>query len=394
MIRHKSERGAVSLFVVIFAALLITIVTVGFVQLMLRDQQQSTISDLSRSANDSALAGVEDAKRLLLLNQSCKDGSAAPSVNCTAITTALTPVAGSNETACSTLSDAGIVGTTGNETIIEQSSGDGAAKLDQAYTCVKIGVNTSNYEGSLALNGSAIVPITGVSAFDRVEISWFSREDVSSVTNDPTVGFPSSGADVSLPRVGSRWQFNYPPLLRTQLIQLGSNFKLSDFNDSQVGGRSNANTLFLYPSTAGLPDKDFALDARRSPTNIPQLVSCVTTFTTATYACKATIQLPTPIDGSTANRNAYLRLTSLYNSAHFSIVLKNGANTVLFNGVQPEVDSTGRANDVFRRVKARVELTSNFSYPETAIDMVGNLCKNFTVTDTEAGYSVSGSCTP
>lgn len=388
----RKERGAVSLFVVIFAALLLTIVTVGFVQLMLKDQRQATVNDLSQSAKDAALAGVEDAKRLLLLDQSCRDGTAASTIDCAAITSALTPAPGKNETECNTLSSAGIVGETNNETIIQKTLGDNSSKLDQAYTCVKVGVNTGNYEGTLDVNKSMMVPLSGVGTFDSIEISWFSNQDISSVTTDPKVAFPTTGADVSLPRVGTKWQFNSPALMRTQLIQTGGGFKLSDFNDSQPGNKSDTNTLFLYPSATGVDTKDFALDARRSPTNAPQQVHCEDSLASAAYACKVTIALPSPIDGNAANRNAFLRLTALYNNSHFSVKLKNAGSDVLFNRVQPEVDSTGRANDVFRRVKARVELKGEFAYPEAAIDMTGNLCKNFTVTDAEDGYVDGGGC--
>lgn len=389
----RNQSGAVSLFVVIFAALLMTIVTVSFVQIMVKDQQQAGIQDLSQSANDAALAGVEDAKRLLLLDQSCRDGTAAATINCAAIATALTPVPGQNETDCNALSQAGIVGETNNETLIRQTAGDNAEKLDQAYTCVKIGVNTVNYEGKLEANKTTLVPITGVSTFDSVEISWFTSQDVSSTNTNPTIGFPSPSPEVNLPRIGTEWPLNYPPLLRTQLVQLGGSFKIVDFDDTQAG-RSNAHTLFLYPGEAGLSNFDFAVDGRRSGTSAPHLTQCEPNFLTEQYLCKATITLPAPIDGNVVDRNAYLRLTSLYNGARFSVKLKNGGSDVLFNRVQPEVDATGRANDVFRRVKARVELKGDFPYPEAAIDMVGDLCKNFTITDAEAGYVPSGTCTP
>lgn len=388
---YHDQRGVVSLFVVIFAALLMTVVTVGFIQLMVKDQQQATTSDLSQSAYDSAQAGVEDAKRLLLLDQSCRNHTAASTVNCTAITSALTPVPGGSETSCDTLAKAGLVGETNGETIIQQSDSD--SKLDQAYTCVKIGVNTDDYTGNLAANQSSVVPITGVSAFDSVELSWFSSADVSATTTSPVIGFPSTGNDVSLPPVGSKWQINYPALMRTQLMQLGGSFKLSDFNDSPGGG-SDANTLFLYPSATGLASTDFAIDARKSPTSAPQQTKCNTTFTAGEYACTETIKLPNPIDGNVAQRNAYLRLSALYNGAHYKVRLKSGSNYVQFAGVQPRVDSTGRANNMFRRVQARVQLQGDFTYPEAALDIQGNLCKNFTVTDAEGGYSGTTTCTP
>jgi hypothetical protein len=253
-------------------------------------------------------------------------------------------------------------------------------------------VNTSDYKGSIDVNQSDIIPLRGVGEFDRIEVSWFSRDDVSS--ENPQVGFPSSGAATPLPPEGSEWPENNPPLLRTQFMQMGGSFRLTDFDDSQPDNHSNANTLFLYPSAAGVDTKDFALDARRSSTNTPQIVQCNTSLLAAEYVCTATITLPRPIDDNTANRNAYLRLTGLYNGAHYRVKLKNGNQEVFFNGVQPLVDSTGRANDIFRRVQTRVELVSDFTYPEAALDMEGDLCKNFVVTNEEDGYRGSSTCTP
>lgn len=390
--RQFDQSGAVSIFVVIFAALLMTIVTVSFIQLMIKDQQQATTSDLSQSAYDSAQAGVEDAKRLLLLDQACRNGTAAPSINCMVIANALVPSAGQTETSCDTLVKAGLVTSTNNETIIQQSVGDNAAKLDQAYTCVKIKVNTDDFKRDLEANESQTIPIRGVGEFDTIELDWFSRKDLSADNEELKIDFPTIGPDVSLPPVGSTWQPNHPALMRVQFMQTGSSFKLSEFDAGQEG-RSNANTLFLYPSASGLQDKEFAIDSRRSSLNAPQQIRCVTSLVTSEYACKTRLRLPQPIDGS-ANRNAFLRLSALYNSASYKVTLKHGGEEVKLDRIQPEVDSTGRANDMFRRVQARIELNGDFTHPEAAIDLAGDLCKNFTVTDQEGGFNESASCNP
>lgn len=390
---YRRERGAVSLFIVIFTALLMTVVTVSFIQLMVKDQQQATRSDLSQSAYDSAQAGVEDAKRLLLLNQACQNDSAGPGVNCAQVAAALSPVAGSDQTACDTLAQGGVVAETNNETLIQQNAGDNA--LDQAYTCVKVAVNTEDYLGQLEANESMVIPLRSSQPFTSVELSWFSDKDISSQveTNNLTVGFPSTGANVNLPRPGTRWQFNYPALMRAQLVQTGASFKLSDFNDNAGGGRSNANTLFLYPSQAGATTKSFAIDARQTAGGAPQPIQCKDNLAGGGYACTVRLTLLAPADGEVNDRNAYLHLGALYNKAHFKVrLLDNTGGEVKFANVQPEVDSTGRANDLFRRVVSRVELRGEFTYPDAELDIDGDLCKNFTVTDAASGYS--STCTP
>lgn len=378
------QSGAVSLFIVIFTALLLTIVTISFVQLMLSDQRQATNTDLSQSAYDSAQAGVEDAKRLLLLNQACEAGAPPVGVSCSAVKDAIT------SNACDTLARGGIVTTNErSETIIQQNAQDNA--LDQAYTCVKIATSTDDYLGSLQVDQSMVVPLRGESSFSKIELSWFSRDDLSGA--NPTVEFPTTGSDVSLPQVGSSWKSNFPALLRMQLIQVGSSFKLDDFNDSR-SGKSNANTLFLYPSRVGLSTKDLiTADTRYDSGNAPQLISCRDNLAAGGYACTVTITTPEPIDGDAASRTAFLRLSAIYNATHFSIKLLDVSNAaVKFSNVQPQVDSTGRANDLFRRVVARVELKSNFNYPDAEIDLTGNLCKNFSVTNSAGDYN--STCTP
>ncbi|MBI3889869.1 hypothetical protein HY312_04875 [Candidatus Saccharibacteria bacterium] len=385
------QRGAVSLFVVIFTALLVTIITVSFIALMIQGQRQATSEDLSRSAYDSAQAGVEDAKRALVeYSAACTGGNVQ---RCTDLDQTF------KQGSCRTLQDAGIANTTENEVLIKQQEGD--KQLQQAYTCVKLTTDSPDYIGTLDTSTSRLVPLRGVSDFNRITLEWFMESDLQKNDDDTTpttVTLPTT-AGAQLPALAD-WPNNQPALVRSQLIQFGtSGFRLTDF-DAAVDGKSNANTLFLYPSGAideGVPAGtfNFSNDIRKSQDtrNLSQ-VKCSNTFT-AYYACKATITLPQAVGQNDAKRTAYLRLSALYGTGNnFRIQLFNNATQVNFAGVQAIVDSTGRANDQFRRVQSRVELDgSAFPYPEAAVEVTGNLCKTFLVTDNPADYN-DGGCRP
>lgn len=375
----RNEQGAVSLFVVVFTALLVIIVTVGFVQLMIRNQQQATQSDLSQSAYDSALAGVEDAKRALVIAKKCANDSS-PTI-CQNIEAKL------DSEACSTLSSI-FDGAAANERKVQQAVSD--EQLDQAYTCVKIIQNTPDYtRKGLQPGKSHLIPLrvaTGES-FDSVEIKWFTREDINEdYDGDNTL--PDGYATNLLPPAGDEdlWAKTAPPLLRAQVIKTGDSFSLTDLQ--ATGGAGNVSTLFLYPSNIGLSIPTTADPGIEGPIHsTPQNVKCNNPeFSEGDYACTTTLTLPGPISGG------YLRLSAFYNKTRYKVVMKKAGTVVKFHGVQPEVDSTGRANDLFRRVNARVQFEStDFPYPEDAIDLYGSLCKDFSVTSKVEHYS-AGHC--
>lgn len=386
ILKNKNQKGAVSLFVVVFAALLITVVVVSFTRIMINDQQQASTVDLSQSAYDSAQAGVEDGKRALLRYQNICNSSdvatcdkAAEVVNSSKCNDGLENI--------STVVD--------GQVKIQQRVGDNA--LDQAYTCVKIALDTDDYLGALQTDSSMVVPLLSKVPFDTVLLEWYTADDLQSHDNLSVDLLPTSS--LSYPLINS-WPANRPSIMRTQLIQVGSNFTLNDFDSINSSSQSNANTLFLYPlgttGTSGgtINSKDMAArDLRRSPISGPQPVTCSGSLTSGGYACKTKLVLPEPINGG--NRTAFLRLTSMYNKAHYRVSLFSGGGTtaVKFDGVQPEIDSTGRANDLFRRVVTRVELRDvNYPYPDAAVSVSGNFCKDFIITDKPIDYK--NNCTP
>lgn len=384
----KNENGAVSLFVVIFATLLITIITISFARLMTSDQQQASMSDLSQSAYDSAQSGVEDAKRALLnYNAACSGGSSA---SCTNIKSHI------DSSNCN-VSVSDLVTPQNGEVLIAQNANDAA--LNQAYTCVTITRNTTDYLGLLQANSSKLIPLTSLTPFNQVLIEWYGSSDAQNLAAVDVK--PLSSGVPLLPQ--SAWSVDRPSIMRTQFMQIGSNFKLTDFDDES--GNSNANTLFLYPignkgiansaidSTHNFPISSY--DTRKTATGSPLPVNCSGNISAGGYACRAQLTLPNPIGGSSSSDRvaAFLRLTSLYNKTNFRISLLQDGTLVKFDSVQPQIDSTGRAGDLFRRVQSRVEFSDpNFPYPNAAVQTSGNFCKNFLITDNPNDYA--NSCTP
>lgn len=368
----RNQTGAVSIFVVVFSAMFVTIITVSYVSLMIRAQQQASNADLSNSAYDSALAGVEDAKRVLLQYRKCLNQTT-PTATCSSLISLFS-------TPNCTMVKRALGDTSSGETLIKsetESATTGNSKsLDQAYTCVEISYTADEKELTLKDGESVLVPIDSAGkTFDSMKLSWYmqTRENTSYTQ-------PSALVGTKLP-LRSSWSASTPPILRTQLIQHGSSFNPSDFDADQAAA-ANTKTAFLYPTggvgatTISAASFDYR-PATGANTKAPFPVNCFATrFNNGLYACEATIRLPDPIGGS-GTRSLYLNLQALYNDTKVKIELLNGGSAV--NIVAPTIDSTGRANDLFRRVKVGVSF--NGVYPKANFDINGNLCKNFSVTN-------------
>jgi len=380
--------------------LIITVIVVSFLRLMLSDQNQATNANLAESARNSALAGVEDAKRALLrYNEYCNTHSDA---ECSALATTISADVCNQAVrvgdVVSNDVESGGNGSQPGEIKVQQTYDSNDRLLDQAYTCVLLKLNTDDYIGVVGASATQIIPLVGADDFDRVTIEWFSRDDLGSGTT--TVSLESTASSRLMQ---STWPTTRPPVLRTQLIQFGDNFKLSDF-DAMSGESSNTNSIFLYPTSNGTQTvQSFtARDVRsggvgeQAPADAaidtPLGVRCETSLSSGGYSCSATLVLPAPIGGG--GRTAFLRLLPYYNATHYRVTLSSGASAtpVKFNAVQPEIDSTGRANNVFKRVASRVDLYNIGSvFPNAAVDISGNFCKDFSVTDVEY---IAGTCTP
>ena len=287
-----------------------------------------------------------------------------------------------NANACDTIARANFATTTADASQNKEYV-VGASDDNQAYTCVKIFLNTDDFTGSVKENDSDIVHLRSESSFNKVKITWFSQEDSGSA-NPNVQTYNSIPPQLPSAKSGS-WTSVMPPILRAQYIPVdGTN---NDDLDSA------AKTVFLYPRMGAAPT-EFALndDHRRSggfPAPAPHTSRCNPTYDVTGGVCSTTVVLPA------VTSNAYLQLSALYNSTSYKVELIGATGPVKFNGVAPMVDSTGRAADLFRRVDARIELGgAPLPAPIAGLFTTGNLCKGFTLQDTYGNPYESGPCNP
>ena len=390
------KKGGVSIFIVIVVGVLVSIMSASFLRLMFRDQEQASKLDLSQSAYDSAQAGVEDAKRFLRIFRSACGPSGTGDFeeghyDCNAMRDAI------RSDSCYVLATAGI-GNANSETIIQTTSGAGGASndasLNQAYTCVKLRMNTADFLGRTNDGSPSVINLRGTTAFNRVRIRWHSRENM---TNGNNIALDSLSNPSVRPRIDSRnWRNqNRPAILKAQFygyipgVERSSSIMDTPYPDDKNG----ASEMLFYPvnsnsSSLLSPDAPNMPRVRRNDSSSDATTDY--TFTRCsdrmdansnTYACQTTVNIGRSVDPRDV---LYLRLTPLMNDSNFKVELLNGDNVVDFAGVQPKVDSTGRANTQLRRVESRIGFNdTSFPVPLFSAQTENEkepICKDFSVT--------------
>ncbi len=380
-VHHNRQAGFVSLFSVIFFMLLITVLTVSFLRLMILEQQQSLDNDLSDSAKASAQSGLEDGKRAILKYQGLAGGDPLKAQLATAL----------NSTACDAITGSAPI--TSALGINATGNAVGNAQLNQYYTCLNVQLNTSDYLGQEPAGQSDFIPLhAGPSdVFDQIKISWHLLSSTVGTDGDGQPGGLAPSTTL-LPLINptvpsNSWtQQRYPAYLRVQLYGYPS----GSFDRSGLTQRSR--TVFLVPSTSGpavvdLGTADGTPGVFDSAKAAPTPAVCSPAFTNyGSYDCNATLSLPAglPSPGNTY----FLRVTPIYGQTHFRVQLYHSSpgNVINFNEVQPVIDATGRANDVYRRLQARVRLDTVGQVPEYVVESADTICKNEEITSDPAFY--------
>lgn len=381
----QTKKGAASIYVVVFATILFGVITLSFVSVILSEAGQSSDDDLSRSAYDAALAGVEDAKQAIIeYDKRCKAGSSDPYCGSVGGAGGTIKADGCMDMAKFVYSNTNLEG----EVLISEGTGTEGESLDQAYTCVTMSSEADDFKATLdSSTPTMIVPIGknstgGIAEIETIEFNWFSPVNLKNGKKHDNLNNNGKFNQSSSSPV--------PSALTLTLIVAPSSVDLSSFENSDYIGQS---VMVLLPSDSGTKNeidsndiRNAALASQQDP-NQPFKINCDEKNTD--YACKVTLQVKDYFAANTGAANAFLIVSNTYNDGldnDFSVALKNGGKTVKFNGAQVTVDSTGRANQLVRRVEARIDPADlGFPVPEYALQFGGEgddaLSKAFYITN-------------
>jgi hypothetical protein len=343
----KNESGLVAIMITLIIMSLLTLVTIGFSRLMLREQRQAIDRQLGAQAFYAAESAINDA---------IKSGQAIKN-DCT--------------------SDLDVGGVPIDRNL--------SAADSVSYSCVTI----DNSGGDIVLdsvssNESSVFQVD-TSQVSSMKFSWQDANDADDF----------SVADANFPRFPSLndWGDN-TGVLRVTIMPVPP----GGFNRATM--QNLARTYFLYPSTLAAHDPksvsyvlggDPALGPGyytgvASENSSGQVVSgqCVAPAITEPRSCNVEI---TNLQASNANRY-YIRVKSLYRPVKLTITGEDAAgDPVNLPGAQYVIDATGKANDVLKRIQVRVPLSSTYAWPEFVVDSASSICKRLIINPGSANNS-------
>lgn len=332
----NKQQGFVSIIVASILMILLSLVTIGFSQLMQREQRQALDRQLSSQAFYAAETAVNDVYNTGI-------GSIA------------------EKTTCAT-----------------DATWDGIVDSSEpavGYTCLLIDPFPDSLEydnGAINVQTSKTIPLKTQSGdnFRSLEFSWSKEGATASV--GCTTGVANLPA--SLPETAI-------PLLRIDLVPL-----LSYDRQSLI---DNTRTIFLYP-TNGSGSGCSVASRPISTINLGDVIQVPCDTTTNTCSFEVTMPNGSGSAGFFGN-NVISRIKSIYGSADLKITGTDGGTpeVVRFVGAQTVVDSTGKANDVLRRIKVRLSDSNAYSVPEYALQIFDGICKQIEVTEASASAPAS-----
>lgn len=360
--KKLNQNGAVSIISVVIFILIITIVVTAYLGSALSQQRTSVNLDMGTRAYYAAESGVQDAARGLnadisLTQNTCKSSTG------------------------SFIGGNGVVGA--------------SDQYGLSYTCQIIDPSPTEITGSVDSSTTAMIRITPEgtpSTPNAILLKW----SLKTKPSEPVL-YPRNDNTQSLKKL-SDWQDaagnKWHPMLRVALL---SHPLTGSFNRNQIG----QNVVFLNPKAGNFasPNSVTAFSKGQNPydatvkENMINDATCVLSNAATDYSCE---QLITLTDGgySFSQDQLYVRIGSLYGATNFSMQVLEDDQPFPLKNVQATIDVTGRAKDVYRRVKQAFPLSGYVEDTNTDAAVVAGegICKQFSVTNNPSEFD--SKCNP
>lgn len=351
----KNEKGLVSIVVTMIFMIVLTIIVLSFAQIARREQRQSLDRALSQQAYYAAESGINTARKVI-------DGSTGDYSKYNEVP--------QDKTDCSDVGGVFKYNLKGDDVkttcvLIDQKP----KKLD--WTRIDP-TKTTNVDLKAYDAGGAPTNIS------KINFEWQNDDAVGNTVQDSTIIFPKF----------NDWKpENVAPVIRVELIPVpSSGNKIVRNNLVQ-----DTFTAFLRPVPTGTTGGTNTLtlgDASGASGNRGKLV-----MTECNPIAAATKKCSMEITGLNSHEY-YLRMKTEYRGASVSMTAKDSAgNPVRIGGAQVEIDATGKAVDVVKRIRVKIPYdVNNYLYPEGVIESGDSVCKKLSVVP-NPGITTDG-CSP
>ena len=363
--QNKHQDGFASLIVAIILVLVLSLITVGFAQLTRKEQRSALDKQLNSQAYYAAETGVNDAAKAL------NEGFNLPKNKCGPYTPGdIADIDSRDRTSAAAAS------TNLKDNQVKPNPDSTDNPTGASYPCLTIDPYPYSLEYQNVDTGqSTLAYLTGVSATDpnqtveirSIVISW-QNANAGNHSFVPTGHQFKSAAD---------WGQN-TSVLRIGLTPLASQINRADF----ISGTYSA---FLYPRAAGSSAPVPSHEASATGIDSGEIVDAKCNTNNQPRDCSVQIT-------ALAQSNYLLSLRSIYSKSNVTIKayssesISNSTQLRIKNG-QTLVDSTGKAQDVLRRIQVRIPTHDTYLHPDFSLETTSNICKQLRLTPdtTESG---------
>lgn len=373
--KHNDTRvgqaGMASILVTMVLMIVISLIVLGFAQVSRRNQREALDNQLSNQAFYAAETGVNDYSKIV------KDYISMHSL------VVSTDIAQNTCTPAPSSKYSGLVGST----ILSTSP-------DVSYTCVLVDATPTSLQYGSVGNTSLIIPINASDASGNTKIvnsltlAW--QTTLTNPITPPADGCypnPSKGLSTidTFPTSGvwaaTKCGFG---ILRIDLVPTNGNLSLQ-------GLQATTMTALLVPTNTNAGVSNPAIVNYSAGTN--QYGANANQGAVVAAKCDNSTGCSVTIKGLNS-ANYYLRINSIYETASIKVIGYNDTmgSTPLSLGAQILIDSTGKAQDILRRIQVRIPVSANanISTFDSAIQSSQSLCKQFQTAPPDIYFNTVG----